>query len=158
MLEAQHIIESKRGAARELDQRLVYKRRSAVCRSLAIIEGQNHSEKYVSRLAGESSDVYRKSRSEQFLEWFGATCLKSPEHSMLCSEFWTPLFNYATGRLFYGVRDFFDIDSDINDLFSRVRKSYVHANLMEARFLLCQIRSKIDEMLMVINAMDGVKA
>ena len=153
MLETKRLIETARTEARNLDQLLIDGRKPVVGRNLAQIEGRNRSEKYVSRLAGHSPDVYRKSASEKLIEFYGATVLEDPIRANLVSEFWRPILSHPNQQTIYINKSYWQIDEEIGVIMAHLRQAIVGASQLEAKFHLVQIRQKINEALAVVEQM-----
>lgn len=157
MIETKQIIHAAKRDARELDDMLVDGRESIITRNISEIQGRSRSTKYVGRKAGRSADVHITSATEFAVEWFGANAIEDPLKSQLVREFWSPLFDYAKQRpTLYAPADFWHIDEELNALMSRLRKSVVAFNKVEAKFYLVQMRQKIDEAIRSVDAMRPV--
>jgi hypothetical protein len=146
MLETVKIIQRLRGAARLLDPMLIDGNRATIVgRNLGQIEerGVSRSRLYVHRLAGKSSDVPRKSRTESWVEFIGASAFEQPERFALVREFLTGLVDAADMGNMGGLggsiprfirRDFWEIDEESSGLMAARRTAYMegnHARVME---------------------------
>jgi hypothetical protein len=151
--QTKQLISERKNIAREIDQTLIRGRVSAVGRSLSLIEGRQHSDKYVRRLAGISPDVYRRSVSERFVEWFGATAAEDKAKASLIGAFLAPLLSYPLRHTIYIHDDFWKLDADISSMLSELRKAVVTANKVKAQFHLCQIKTKVDEAIRAVGEM-----
>lgn len=132
--------------ARVLDAQLVKKRASYVQRNLTDIEGVNRSDKYVERLAGKSADNYRKSRTEQSVEWLGATAIESLPQLLMVKAFYAQVFEYAeTLQDFRVVRNFWAIDEQTACLEAARRMAVQAGDIARALELSMQIKRNEQE-------------
>lgn len=152
MIETRRFIERAKGGARILDDMLVDGRKSAVGRNLMVIEGRHRSDMYVSRLAGHSTDVYRKSVTERAVEFYGATVLESPNMASLVDEFWRPLFEYPA-QVAFTAPNFWDTDETLSAVLSQVRQSVAKGDKKTAQFYACQAKAEVEKML---RSLEGI--
>lgn len=153
MLQTRELISHQRIAARELDQSLVSGRKSIVRSNLSQIEERQRSEKYVGRLAGESTDVYRRSRTEGFVEWFGATAAEDAGRALLIGDFLRPLLTYPSQKTVFINDDFWSLDADIAGIFAEMRKAVVTCDQQRAKYMAVQAKVKIEEILRSLDLM-----
>lgn len=160
MLETLKLIEDKKSEARALDSGLIDGRREAVRVNLSQIELKPLSQKYASRLAGISGDVYRKSRTEATVEWIGATALENPAKLARMEAFFSPLFCYTPDVPTWSMKNFWDADEAVAALAAKARKAFFDGDRNQARVHLCMIRKEVNSMLQIVNAMpdfEGMK-
>lgn len=151
MKESLEAIRKQIEEARVMDAQLVKKRAPYIRKNLAQIEGINRSEKYVYRLAGISPDVYRKSRNEMLVEWFGATAIENPAQALKFKAFWQQIFDFAEKSKIIVERDFWTTEEETDALLSQLRTSVLTGNRSEARNTLVKIIENAEEMLHQLN-------
>lgn len=140
--------------ARILDAQLIKGRTATAQKNLSEIEGINRSPKYVERLAGKSSDLYRKSRTQQMVQWLGSTTFENLPQMLLVKAFYQQIFEYAENhQSFYVVRDFWTIDEQ-NACLEAARRMAVQAqDIIRATQLSMQIGRNEQEISMFLSSM-----
>lgn len=152
MLETIKLIEEAKTNARQLDQALIEGRQSVVRRNVAQID-KPRSEKFVGRMAGISSDVYRKSRTELAVEWIGVTALEDAAKLAQVEAFFSPIFNYSPVTPLWSMKDFWASDEHMAGLQAKLRKAFFDGDRGQARIAVCRIRQEVEAMMRIVNAM-----
>lgn len=151
MIEALTAINELKTEARALDAFIIRGRVAPVQKNIQQIEGHYRSDNYVRRLAGLSPDTYRKSRTENAVEWFGATAIESTEHALRMRAFWEMVFDSTPIREPYILPDFWTLDEQCDVLLAKVRRCHVTGDAHEERLLLMHLRGQVDLMLRLVN-------
>lgn len=152
MEDTTRFVKEKSIEARALDLALIERRREQVRRNIVRIEGKNRSEKYVARLAGISNDTPRPSRSERYVEWIGAAAMDDPAKLLSVKAFFAPIFNFTlASKVLCRVRDFWDVEQELNAYLAQLRRAVLSPNRIEARFHAVQIRRLADELLRLVD-------
>lgn len=152
MIEALEAIKELKQEARAVDALIIKDRVGVVQRNVQQVEGKYRSDNYVRRLAGLSNDVYRKSRNEAGIEWFGVTAFEDRANALRVQALWESAFALANLREPYIMPDFWGVEEEVDALLSKVRHAHLVGNLREERHLLMQLRDRIDMMLRMTNS------
>jgi hypothetical protein len=157
MIETLKFTGGKEAEAQQLDQELIDGRRSIVGTNLAQMTGIRRSEKFVARKAGLSTDMPRRSETQDHLQWIAATAIEDPNRMARVEAFWTPVFDYARSRRIITPVDFWSVQEQIEGLLSTVRRSFLDGNRMEARFSVIKIRECASDLLRLCDSI-GIQA
>lgn len=137
--------------AKQLDSSLIDGRVAYVQRNLQQIEGRYRSDNYVRRLAGKTTDVERKSRTTAAIQWVGATVFENSAKASEFRAFWQGVFHFIDEGGLILARDFWTLEEETMDLFSRLRKSRLAGDGRSQEVTLAQIKANVDALQKLVS-------
>lgn len=151
MLETLDKLENRfREDARLIDKSIIKRRTHIVQANISQIEGLNRSAKHIQRLAGGTPNDPRKSRTEQFVEWFIATGGEHRDSALQMQAFLIPVFAELASNG-QRERDFWEVHDEVYGLLGMARNAYFSGDRIQARFAAVQMMEKAREMLVLAD-------
>ncbi len=151
MLETLDKLETRfREDARTVDKSIIKRRTHIVQANISQIEGLNRSTKHIQRLAGGTPNDPRKSRTEQWIEWFIATGGEHRDSALQMQAFLIPMFSELASNG-QRQRDFWEVHEEMYGLLGMARTSFLVGDRIQARFTAVQMMAKAREMLVLAD-------
>lgn len=151
MLETLEKLENRfREDARTVDKSIIRRRTHIVQANISQIEGLHRSTKHIQRLAGGTPNDPRKSRTEQFVEWYLATGGEHRDSALQMQAFLIPMFSdLASNGL--RKRDFWEVHEEVYGMLGVARNAFISGDRIQARFAAVQMMEKAREMLILAD-------